>query len=434
MHRRWGIPLSGVATLIAAAALVVGLLSSLGASAASVGGATLYVGASVGTDTGCSSPGYVSVQAAVNAASPGDTVYLCGTTPYAGQVIVNKSITLTGDPGATIDAGTTWVASPDALPPQFGTDGLFAPQALLVIWGGGVNVSVDGLTIEGLLPGNGGCADEEYGILVLDGANATMDNDSVLNIADSNSTLDGCQFGIGIAVGSEYWPTSTFSSFLREDFAGSATITGTTVSGYQKGGLVVDGPGSSATITGNTITGAGPNSALGEIIAQNGIQISRGATAAVVDNTVSGNQYSGSGAASADGILVFGGCGDPLTVNVNVADNTLTNNDIGVQLFNADPSCTQPPATKTQDGAVNNTITDSMVSNTSGFAEGYGAVTMCGYQAGVSDFGTHDNIKNNHISGIGYGPASCSSLQAVPAVLYQVDTTGSSAPRVNNKP
>jgi hypothetical protein len=35
--------------------------------------------------------GYTTVQAAVNAASSGGTVYLCGTTPYDGQVIITKS-------------------------------------------------------------------------------------------------------------------------------------------------------------------------------------------------------------------------------------------------------------------------------------------------------------------------------------------------------
>src|SRR5579884_3292183 len=75
-------------------ALVVGLVVS-GAHAAGHN-ATLYVGPSAGANTSCASPGYTSVQAAVNAASAGNTVYLCGTTPYAEQLIINKSLTLTG--------------------------------------------------------------------------------------------------------------------------------------------------------------------------------------------------------------------------------------------------------------------------------------------------------------------------------------------------
>jgi hypothetical protein len=52
-------------------------------------------------------------------------------------------------------------------------------------------------------------------------------------------------------------------------------------------------------------------------IAQNGIQVSRGASAQVLANTVSGNQYTGGGAASSAGVLLYGGCGDPLVKYAN---------------------------------------------------------------------------------------------------------------------
>ena len=57
--------------------------------------------------------------------------------------------------------------------------------------------------------------------------------------------------------------------------------------GYQKGGIVVDNAGSNATITNNAVTGAGTTSVNG----QNGIQISRGATATLSGNTVTGNSF-----------------------------------------------------------------------------------------------------------------------------------------------
>jgi hypothetical protein len=207
-------------------------------------GTTPYVGASAGRDTGCASPGYPSVQRAVNAARSGDTVYLCGTTPFEGQVIITKSITLTGSKGATIAAPSAWLASADPLP-QFVSDGLFVPQALVFAWGRGVHVTIHGLDITGPLPGNGGCGDEEYGILVLSGASAQITDDAVTNIEDANSGLYGCQFRVGIEIGSAQWPTTGFA-FATGNFAGGATITDTTVSGYQKNGVIVDGPGSSA--------------------------------------------------------------------------------------------------------------------------------------------------------------------------------------------
>jgi hypothetical protein len=168
---------------------------------------------------------------------------------------------------------------------------------------------------------------------------------------------------------------------------------------------------------------------MGSIIAQNGIQVSRGASGDLTNNVVSLNQYSGPGGASSGGVLVFGGCGGPLTPNVAVNHNTLANNDVGVFLFNALPDCLAAPTTTTNDRAVNNTISSSVVTNTSGFGLG------CGYQAGVSDVGNHDTINQNEISGIGYTPAQgdpikgCSPPGTV--VVLPVDTSGAVNPKVH---
>jgi hypothetical protein len=399
---------------------------AVGAGPAYAAGTTVYVGASAGSDTSCASPGYTSVQAAVNAASPGDTVYLCGTSPFRGQVIITKSITLTGDAGATIAAPDPWVASADPLPPQFASDGLVVPQAIVVAWGRGVHVTISGLAITGPLPGNDSCAEEEYGILVIDGASAQITSDAVTDIRDANTSLYGCQFGVGIEIGSMYWPNAGFT-FKVVDFTGNATITHTTVSGYQKGGMVVDGQGSSASVSQDTVTGAGPYSALGEIIAQNGIQVTDGAFAQITDNTVSGNQYSGGGNASSTGVLIFGGCGTPLESNIRVAGNVLTNNDIGVYVWNGspDPSCTVAPRTGTYDSVTGNRISDSAVTNTSGQSTS----PLCGYQAGIQEFGNHDVIAYNDISGAGYlNHPTCTTTQSY--VTFRIDTTGSIDPLV----
>ena len=386
---------------------------------------TLYVnnGVTTGnTDTSCATAAFSTVQDAVNAASSGDTVYLCGTTPYLGQVIDSTSITLTGDPGARIAAPSPWSASSDSLPSQFAADTLFAPQALLVIWGSAVSTTVRGLTISGPLPGNGGCAEDEFGIVVIDGAFANITADNVTTIRDATTSLIGCQFGVGIQVGRYYWPNAAFT-FQVVGFTGTAQITNSTVSGYQKSGIVVDGAGSSASISSDVVTGKGQT----PTIAQNGIQISRGATASVSHDVVSLNQYSGTGEASATGVLVYGGCTSPLTTNVSVANNTLTTNDIGVALFNCGAMTTfaAPPSTKTQDTVVRNTISNAASTNISG---GYYRHPGCGFQAGVTDFGNHDAIKNNTISGAGYGPHTCTTGPPS-AFLYPINTATSAAVR-----
>ena len=69
--------------------------------------------------------------------------------------------------------------------------------------------------------------------------------------------------------------------------AATGTLSGSTITGYQKGGVVVSGHGAAVTVANNIVTGAGPV----KFIAQNGIQVSYGATALVTGNTVSGNAY-----------------------------------------------------------------------------------------------------------------------------------------------
>jgi hypothetical protein len=106
-------------------------------------------------------------------------------------------------------------------------------------------------------------------------------------------------------------------------------MSGSSVTGYQKGGVVVDGPGTDATITGNTIDGGAASPA----IARNGVQIGREASATVSGNTIAGNECDLVGVCGPDpidssqaaGVLVFeAGSG---TV---VSDNTITTSDMGV--------------------------------------------------------------------------------------------------------
>ena len=366
---------------------------------------TLYVGHTPGSNTSCTSPGYTSVQAAVDAAHDGDTVYLCGTVPYSEQVIITKSITLTGDSGATIQAPNPFPDNASRLPPQFTSDNLFIPQAIVVVWGKGSNANIVNLIINGPLPGNNSCADDQYGVLVIAGGNAKLNSDHVTNIRDINPLLYGCQFGVAIQVGRKYWPSADFSNFLIENFVGHATITKTTVTGYQKNGITIDGPGSTSNITKSTVQGAGRNTALGNIIAQNGIQISRGAVGSVEGNFVSDNSYTGTASnASSGGILIFGGCGDPLSKGVEVEGNVLSNNDVGIYLNNYSASCTAPASQKTNDIAQGNTISNDAVTNMSAFTDANGN-NYTGYQAGIDDIGNNDLISHNTITGIGYTPA-----------------------------
>ncbi len=387
--------------------IVVGMFAfHLSASTFAAAPQTLYVGHTVGSNTSCTSPGYTSVQAAVDAAQNGNTVYLCGTIPYSEQVVITKSIKLTGDAGATITAPLSFPTTASRLPPQFATDNLALPQAIVVVWGAGSNATITNLNIAGPLPGTNGCASEEYGVLVIAGGKTSLTGDHVTNIHDSNPALYGCQFGVGIQVGREYWPTANFSTFPVENFVGRATITKTTVSGYQKNGITVDGPGSKADITKSTVQGAGRDTQFSVIIGQNGIQISRGATGTVKSNFVADNSYTGTAPnASSGGILVFGGCGDPLSTGVDVEGNVLSNNDVGIYFnnYSSATDCSAPASRNTNNKASNNTISNNAITNKSSFSTS--TATYTGYQAGINDIGQKDSISHNTITGIGYTPA-----------------------------
>lgn len=385
-------------------------------SVASAASGILYVGhGSTGNNRSCASPGYNSVQAAVNAANPGSTVYLCGGQ-FAQQVFINKdNIVLTGDPtsGLTAPASAAGFATAASYPAKFTSDGLFVPQALLVTTGN--NVTVQGLTISGPLPGNGGCAEDEFGVLALAGS-ISLQNDKVLNIADVNTGLEGCQFGVAIQVGRMYWPPTNFGTDLVENFHATANIDKVTVSGYAKNGVTVDGTGSYVNMVNSSVTG-NPSAPFGTIVAQNGIQISRGATGNVSNNVVSNNQYSGAGEASSAGILVFGGCGDPLDKNVNISGNGLINDDVGVFADNYNAACTGPATTVTNVNVSLNRISNNGDTNISGNGP------TQGYQAGIEEVGDRDNITFNAISGVGYAVMDSSSMYSRPIDVVSFPTT-----------
>jgi hypothetical protein len=415
--------------IVAAMAVVVALAASgffAISRLAHASPVTLYVGASASTNSGCASPGYTSVQAAVNAAPNNATVYLCaGGSPYHEQFIVSNRVNLTGDPGATIAAPSTFPTNPN-LPPQFSNDNLFKPQAIVILWGSNAHLSTEGITIAGPLPGNGGCAEAEYGVLAIDDATLTMDHTIVRDIHDSNASLYGCQFGIGVQVGRQNWPKADFSSFVTENFVGHATITHSTVEGYQKNGIDIDSAHSSGDVDKNVVSGSGRDTQFAVIIAQNGIEIARGASSTVRDNVVWGNTYTGTAPAFSTGILVYGGCpGDPLTKNTQITGNILINNDVGVALANYSGDCSLdwPPSATT---ATNIDVSDNKISNDQITNRGPHQVPgYVGYQAGISDVGNHDTIADNEIFSAGYG------VHQVPgkAFVLPIDTT--SAPAIN---
>ncbi len=169
--------------------------------------------------------------------------------------------------------------------------------------GAAANVTNLHLTASGLADVCDGGDDRLRGIL-FDGANGSITNNTVAGVRQG---LSGCQEGTAIEVRN--------APFDNTGSDKNVTISGNSVSNYQKNGITANGS-VAATISGNVIVGDGPIT----YIAQNGIQVGFGATATVKSNTVSGNNYTPA-SDIACGILLFQADG------VKSSSNTLFANE-----------------------------------------------------------------------------------------------------------
>lgn len=266
----------------------------------------------VGNNTGCASPGFTTISSALAAAPAGATVEVCAGT-YPEQLAITQSVALVAD-GAVTVAGP---ASPADNLTSCDTDGGSQPNQDVVDICGPAAVTISGFTIEGNWP-SGICNDSLYGVAVLGGADLNMSDSTVENIGGSAQT-DGCQGGVGIEVGLALTGTTADP--------GTATLTNDLVETYQKNGITVDGAGSSATISGATVIGVGPTPA----IAQNGIQVSDNATAAITGSFVSGDECDNAACGpdgytqtQSTGILLFD------AGKTTVSSTVVSTSDIGV--------------------------------------------------------------------------------------------------------
>jgi hypothetical protein len=241
------------------------------------------------------------IQRGIDAASAGDTVNVAAGT-YIGQLDVPKAITLLGQ------GNTTVIRSPATLAQEFTSAGNpYKP----IVYVHDTTATVNDLEIDGNGQGN---ANNRFVGLAYYNAGGTAENLTIIGVRDN--PLDGVQHGVAIYA-------------VDADAASrSLAISNSSLSDYQKGGIVVSGAGLTATITGNTVTGAGATT----LIAQNGIEIASGAVATVTGNTVSGNEYGGTGSGAdpaadvqATGVLLIGaGAGN------TVSNNVLDGNDVGI--------------------------------------------------------------------------------------------------------
>jgi hypothetical protein len=267
----------------------------------------------------CPDAQYSSIQAAVTAAQPNDTIVVCPGT-YTEQVKI-QTHQKDGLKLVSQKPQQAIIQSPAVQT---------SPKAIVLIEGAD-RVSLVAFTVKGpfVEPGCGSpipgsdpsnpVIDVHKGVYVKNGFRETILGNRITQIQNSNPALFGCQDGIAVQIGRK-----------AESAQGSAFVGANVIDDYQKGGVIVDNSGSSGAIAGNVIRAA---TAVQPNIAPNGVQISRGAGAELAYNKVSRNKYLGDPSnGSGSGILLF----QPGAGKVDVNNNESFDNDDGLPLIDSD--------------------------------------------------------------------------------------------------
>ncbi len=217
----------------------------------------------------CPHAQFTSIQTAVTAAMPGDTVNVCPGT-YPEQVVIRKSLTVRGI--SVANQNLALIRPPQALPNSTSTfDG--SPVAAIVLVDGAKSVTLFNLTVDGASNGINGCAPEFAGVYYRN-SSGTAESLAVRNIK-LGPGLGGCQSGIGIFVQSGLGRKS------------QVNILNNSIHDYQKNGIAANEAGTFVNVRGNALTGLGPTNE----IAQNGIQVAFGAAGFIDSNSVIDHVY-----------------------------------------------------------------------------------------------------------------------------------------------
>jgi parallel beta-helix repeat protein len=251
---------------------------------------------------------YGTIQLAVDDAGAGHTLQVAAGT-YDEQVVINKSLTLEG-------VGDPVIKAPDSPAAFTFPENSKQWEPVVFAFGGTevggsisgsdtITVDISGFTVDG----NNRVPTQCSAGIFLRNAGGTISDNTVQNMSINGKET----FGVAAYGDSD------------------VVIMGNDVSGYARGGIVANGdsdginPPSNPTphvvIEGNTVTGPG----MDEVVtwAPNGIQIGRGATGKIVENTVTGNGWPGT-EWTGSGIIVY------VSADVEIDGNTVEENETGI--------------------------------------------------------------------------------------------------------
>jgi parallel beta-helix repeat protein len=354
--------------IVIAPALAVGLLAAGAATAHAAGtgrtdsGDTYYVspwGQSGDSDYSCDSAAHSSINAAIAAASAGDTVVVCDGI-YREQVVVRKPLDLIGRAGAVIDAagqrrlnvggllpgsiGIGVVSTHDVRVAGFkvedaGFDGILVAKSThvtvtnnVVVHNGYVGVDLNGSS-RSKVTNNLSEYNANGGILVADDLGATSHNDISYNVASHNPGVGGvilaghCTAGItdnliahnlltdnGTARSNSGGGVVITTSVAGETVADNL-VTDNTIHGNGQAGVTIHAHLTRLNLNGNWITSndIGVNDIVGDPIDLSTSAFSK--NVAVADSRTTG-------------VLV----GTASPIRVRISDNNIHDNHFGVFL------------------------------------------------------------------------------------------------------
>lgn len=243
---------------------------------------------------------YTSIQAAIDAASPGDIISV-GAGEYVEQVVISKDLTLQG-----AGRNNSTIKAPDTIPVCFTTS---YPHYPVVCVKDGATATIDGFTVDGAGKGNG---HYRFVGIAFRNAGGTVKNSTIKDIRET--PFSGAQHGVSLYVYNDdgisrniYVYDNVFTGFQKNAMALNASDTTP---------LVVD-------VQRNIVTGYGATT----ITAQNGIQVWADlGSGTIKDNTVTDIAYDNTSSSIkwvATSILNF-------YADLSITNNTVSNGHVGV--------------------------------------------------------------------------------------------------------
>lgn len=335
----------GARRVIVVCGMVGGTVTALTPLAQATSAGTLYVNATSGADGGtcrlqthpCASISYALTQA------PAGATIKVAAGQYPQPLTITQPVTIQG---AGISPTTGTVINPATLGSDTDTDGS-QTESTVVDVKNTTGVNLRGLDIDGS-PAEGNfnsCALGFVGVYYHD-ASGSMKTVKVQNIR-LPLDLFGCQDGLAVYAASDADATTSLS------------MTGLTVTAFDKNGVTCDDAGTTCSLASSHITGIGSTG----LIAQNGFQGFDAASVTLSGDTVTKDTYTGGGNGNqATGLLIYD------VGAVSVTGSTLSAND--VDGYFADDGTGPAAGTWTVSGNTVTTATDKVAGGETGYGDG----------------------------------------------------------------